>query len=70
MNDGQAITIERIEEQLRRLPEETLESVFDYVSFLIDRQSHAEDDDLLLASEEVLARDWLRPEEDAAWAHL
>ena len=23
-----------------------------------------------LLSEEALARDWLRPEEDAAWAHL
>jgi hypothetical protein len=24
----------------------------------------------MLASEAVLARDWLTPEEDAAWAHL
>jgi hypothetical protein len=29
----------------------------------------AEDDPLLLA-EPALAEDWLRPEEDAAWAHL
>lgn len=27
-------------------------------------------DDALLLSEPALAEDWLRPEEDAAWAHL
>lgn len=27
-------------------------------------------DDTLLLAERALAEDWLRPEEDAAWAHL
>ena len=26
--------------------------------------------EMALLSEEALARDWLRPEEDVAWAHL
>ena len=29
-----------------------------------------EEPDSALLSEEALARDWLRPEEDEAWAHL
>ena len=29
-----------------------------------------EDPESALLSEEALARDWLRPEEDEAWAHL
>jgi len=29
-----------------------------------------EDDELALLSEAALAEDWLRPEEDKAWAHL
>jgi len=29
-----------------------------------------EDVELALLSEAALAEDWLRPEEDAAWAHL
>jgi len=28
------------------------------------------DDDALGLAEQALAEDWLRPEEDAAWAHL
>ena len=30
----------------------------------------AEIEDATLLSEKVLAKDWLRPEEDEAWAHL
>ena len=30
----------------------------------------ADADEITLASEAVLARDWLSPEEDAAWAYL
>ena len=29
-----------------------------------------EEAEIALLSEEALARDWLRPEEDEAWAHL
>ncbi len=29
-----------------------------------------EPDDVLQLAERALAEDWLRPEEDAAWAHL
>ncbi len=73
----QGATIAEITEQLRRLPAEKLASVYDYVSYLAERESaravreggsHAYD--TMLASEAVLRRDWDRPEEDAAWADL
>ncbi len=41
------------------------------VLITILNEEPAEDSfNLALASEAVLARDWLRPEEDEAWSHL
>jgi hypothetical protein len=72
-----SVTIAEIDERLRQLPPEKLPVVYDFVSYLLQRDVT----DLLpagdsgaratmLASEAVLRRDWDRPEEDAAWAHL
>ena len=72
-----AVTLREIDERLRQLPPEKLAVVYDFISFLIERDAA----DLLaqveptvresaLASEPVLRRDWDRPEEDAVWAHL
>lgn len=60
----------RIEEELRRLPPEKLAVVLDFVSYLTARQQQGDARDLLLAAETALRKDWDRPEEDAAWAHL
>ncbi|MEO7297863.1 MAG: hypothetical protein ABI042_04725 [Verrucomicrobiota bacterium] len=38
------------------------------VTILVDEPSDA--DETALLSEAALAKDWNRPEEDAAWAHL
>jgi len=73
----EAVTITDIDERLRHLPPEKLIVVYDFVSYLLERDLA----DLLIdattdarvtmfASEAVLRRDWDRPEEDAAWAHL
>lgn len=72
-----SVTIDEIDERLRQLPADKLPVVYDFVSYLLDRDAA----DLLaagdsgaratmLASEAVFRRDWNRPEEDAAWAHL
>lgn len=72
-----SVTIAEIDERLRRLRPEKLPVVYDFVSYLLERDAA----DLLApyisdaratmwASEAVLRRDWDRPEEDAAWAHL
>jgi len=72
-----SVTIAEIDERLRRLPPEKLPVVYDFVSYLLEREvadlPAADAGDAratMLASEAVLRRDWDRPEEDAAWADL
>ena len=75
----QTATIPQITERLQQLPDDKLEVVFDFVSYLLERQpgqellkpsAASESLQTMLASEAVLRRDWERPEEDTAWAHL
>jgi hypothetical protein len=74
----ETITIPPIAASLRKLPMDKLAEVYDFILFLSERTSIAtirEDGetyaiDTMLASEDVLRRDWDTPEEDAAWAHL
>jgi hypothetical protein len=72
-----SVTISEIDERLRHLPPDKLIVVYDFVSYLLERDLtdlliDTDTDALatMLASEAVLCRDWDRPEEDAAWAHL
>jgi hypothetical protein len=72
-----SVTIAEIDERLHQLSPEKLPVVYDFVSYLLERDAaalpSADDSDAratMLASEAVLHRDWDRPEEDAAWAHL
>lgn len=45
--------------------------VYDFVSYLAERgQERDEARQTMLASAAILRKDWDRPEEDAAWAHL
>ena len=64
------VTIAEIEERLRRLSPEKLAVVYDFVSYLTDRQSASEPFQTMLASEQALRKDWDRKEEDDAWADL
>jgi hypothetical protein len=73
----QTVTISDITERLRKLPVEKLASVYDFVSYLSERElgemlhdTATRTAELMVASEAVLGRDWSRPEEDAAWASL
>ncbi len=73
----QPVTIDEIDDRLRLLPPEKLSVVYDFVSYLVERGSdreipvpESEGRQTMLASEAVLRRDWDRPEEDEAWAHL
>ena len=65
-----AVTQAQIDEQLQRLSPEQLDTVYDFVSFLVERRNSSASLDTMLASESVLRRDWDRPEEDAAWSDL
>jgi len=59
---------ELIAQELERLPENDLDSLLAYLRSL--NEAHAEIAVPPLAAESALAKDWLTPEEDEAWASL
>jgi hypothetical protein len=60
---------EAIVHAVEELPEECLDDLAQYVETLRRRTAHRAVP-TALASEAVLAKDWLRPEEDDAWRDL
>ena len=65
------VTIAEIDERLRHLPPEKLIVVYDFVSYLLERDladllldTDTDARATMLASEAVLRRDWDRPEEN------
>ena len=54
--------------ELDTLPEADLDTLLAFLRSLKD--THAETAVPTLAAESALAKDWLTPEEDAAWANL
>jgi hypothetical protein len=69
----QTITVEEIDGKLKTLSEDKLAAVYHFVSYLADHDFDMSDisaKDLMLASENLIAKDWDTPEEDKAWADL
>ena len=68
MNNRETL-VKRIEE----LPSHLLEEVFNYIDYIeyrrIKKDIHRIGD-ITLASQKSLSKDWLKPEEDEAWADL
>jgi len=57
---------ELITRELDRMPEQDLDMLLAFLRSL--KEAHAENAMPTLAAESSLAKDWLTPEEDAAWA--
>ena len=72
----QTVSLSQIIESLQKLPADKLVVVYDFVSYLVERETDqaqkkvGEALQCMLASEDVLRRDWDMPEEDEAWADL
>ena len=67
------ITVEKIDSKLQMLSEDKLVAVYHFVSYLADNDLQMSDvsaNDLIFASESLIAKDLDTPEEDEAWAHL
>ncbi len=62
-------TRDRLVSEVEELPEPLLLEVLDFVRFLKERADNGSTF-LLSTSESSLRKDWLRPEEDAAWQEL
>ena len=54
--------------EIESMPPQIIEEVYNFVSFL--KIKNTDKSDITLASEKALAKDWLLPEEDLAWADL
>ena len=67
------INRETILKKIESLPPYLLEEVEDYIDFIKFKKvknNNVRVDDITLASQDSLGRDWLKPEEDEAWADL
>ena len=60
---------EAVIKEIEEIPEPFLEEVLDFVHFLKAKIAK-ERLDTAIASESVLKKDWLKPEEDEAWRSL
>ena len=67
----QTVSIENVQEKLRALPVEKLNTVYDFLS-LLEKSNSLKLDTVegMLLSEPVMSRELVNPEEDAAWADL
>ena len=54
--------------EIESLPSSVVDEIHRYVTFLKFKSNLP--NEITLASEHALAKDWLLPEEDAAWANL
>jgi hypothetical protein len=59
---------ELITRELERVPEQDLDKLLAFLQSLTE--AHADGSMAALAAESALAKDWLTPEEDAAWTNL
>lgn len=61
---------EQITQELEKLPEPVLQEILDFVQFLQTKYQQNKMLEITIMSESSLAKDWLTPEEDAAWQNL
>lgn len=66
--EAEMSTREVIARELDNMPEQDLDKLLAFLRLL--KEVHAEAAMPALAAESSLAKDWLTPEEDAAWANL
>ena len=57
-------------EEIETLPANFINEVYHYVSFLKNAKGQIVNDEITMSSEAALAKSWLLPEEDVAWADL
>ena len=67
------INREVLAKKIEKLPPDLLEEVanyIDYIEFREAKENQLRIQNITLASEKSLSKDWLKPEEDEAWEHL
>jgi len=54
--------------EIETLPPQAIDEIYSFIGYLKIKMGI--NNDITLASESALAKDWLLPEEDSAWANL
>ncbi|MDY6896757.1 MAG: DUF2281 domain-containing protein [Cyanobacteriota bacterium] len=60
---------EQLLQEIEKIPEPLLQQVLDFIQFLQNKRQQ-EKLEITLLSESSLQKDWLKPEEEAAWQDL
>ncbi|MEA5595435.1 DUF2281 domain-containing protein [Rivularia sp. UHCC 0363] len=60
---------EQLLQEIEKIPEPLLQQVLDFIQFLQNKRQQ-EKLEITLLSESSLKKDWLKPEEEAAWQDL
>jgi hypothetical protein len=60
---------EQLLQEIEKVPEPLLQEVLDFLQFLQNKRQQ-EKLEITLLSESSLQKDWLKPEEEAAWQDL
>jgi len=68
----QMINREILVKKIENLPSNLLQEVADFIDFIEykEKKNHFKINNITLASEKSLAKDWLKPEEEEAWKDL
>lgn len=61
---------EKIQEEIDDLPEQLLSEVADFIGYLRTKHYNQRCYDITMASQEILAKDWMKEEEEEAWGDL
>ena len=61
---------EQITQELEKMPEPLLQEILDFVQFLQTKHEQRNMLEITIMSESSLQKDWLKPEEEAAWQDL
>jgi hypothetical protein len=61
---------EQITQELEKLPEPVLQEILDFVQLLQTKHQQNKMLEITIMSESSLQKDWLKPEEEAAWKNL
>ncbi|MBS3969542.1 MAG: DUF2281 domain-containing protein [Clostridia bacterium] len=64
------INKETLVKKIENLPSNLLKEVADFIDFIEYKGKKSKVNNITLASEKSLAKDWLKPEEEEAWKDL
>jgi hypothetical protein len=60
-------------DEIKKLPDGLLDEIYNYLQYVKFKTLHKKQTEIIetaFASQDILSKDWLKPEEDKAWENL